>query len=197
MAENREKERANREGKKLQYLNDLSDYKVADEDPDVRGWALLDAENQTIGTVDNLLVDMENEKVRYLDVDIDESLLSPDHEPYSESDLNKPHEFKTREGNTHMIVPVGLTRIDRDHKAVICREVNKDRFEQTNRFKKGEPITPDYEHHVVSTLIGPSAIPGSSRSSAGNDMLRTDENFYNSNYFNEDSFYGRERNTAR
>lgn len=187
---------ANREEKRLQYLHDLSDYKIADNDPDVRGWALIDANNERIGTVDNLLVDMNKEKVRYLDVDLDESLLGPDHEPYSESDLNKPHEFKTRTGETHMIVPIGMASLDREHQQVVSREVNKDTFAQTRRVSKGETITPDYERDVVNTLIGPSAIPGTARNT-GKNPLRTDENFYNANYFNEDSFFGRRRDTSK
>lgn len=185
----------NREGKRLQYLHDLSDYKIADDDPDVRGWALIDANNERIGTVDDLLVDINAEKVRYLDVDLDESMLSEDHEPYSESDISKPHEFKTRTGDTHMIVPIGLASLDRENHTVVSREVNKNKYAETRRVSRGTPITPDYERDVVSSLIGPTGIPGTSRN-ADKDMLRTDENFYNSNYFNEDSFFGRKRNTS-
>lgn len=197
MADNREDlNTKNREDKRLQYLHDLSDYKVADGDPDVRGWALMDANNERIGTVENLLVDVEKEKVRYLDVDLDESLLSEDHEPLTDTDPSRPHEFITRDGATHMIVPIGMATLDKDNHTVVSREVNRDKYVQTRRYNKGTPITPDYERDVLSTLIGPTAIPRPERSTDKNP-IRRDENFYNANYFNEDSFYGRRRNTIK
>ena len=40
----------------LYYLEELSDYKVADSDKDVRGWEVKDIDGRTVGKVDNLLV---------------------------------------------------------------------------------------------------------------------------------------------
>ncbi len=57
--------------KHLFYLNELSDYKVASDDPDVRGWKVKDSDNRVIGKVDNLLVNKNTERVVYLDVVLD------------------------------------------------------------------------------------------------------------------------------
>ena len=49
-------------------LNRLGDLEVADGDPDVRGWSVVSADGTRIGEVDELLVDTDAMKVRYLDV---------------------------------------------------------------------------------------------------------------------------------
>lgn len=55
-------------------LRNLRGYKVADGDPDVRGWEVAGGDGLRIGTVNDLLVDTVAGKVRYLDIEIDPSL---------------------------------------------------------------------------------------------------------------------------
>lgn len=52
-----------------------SGYKVAEGDPDVRGWAVIGQDGRRIGEVDDLLVDTHAMKVRYLEVRLDRDLL--------------------------------------------------------------------------------------------------------------------------
>ncbi len=49
--------------KNLYYLHELSDYKVADNYADVRGWEVKDAGNRTIGQVEGLIVNKKAERV--------------------------------------------------------------------------------------------------------------------------------------
>lgn len=60
----------------LSSLSDLRDFKVADGDPDVRGWDVFTGEGRRIGEVHDLLVDTAATKVRYLDLHLDRELLS-------------------------------------------------------------------------------------------------------------------------
>jgi sporulation protein YlmC with PRC-barrel domain len=52
-------------------LSDLSDFTVASDDPDVRGWDVISADGRKIGDVKDLIVDTGAMKVRYLDVEVD------------------------------------------------------------------------------------------------------------------------------
>ena len=45
-------------------LKELKDYKVAKEDPDVRGWILIGRDGRVIGKVHDLLVDTGAMRVR-------------------------------------------------------------------------------------------------------------------------------------
>jgi hypothetical protein len=51
-------------------LRSLHNYRVAEGNPDVRGWDVLGADGKKIGEVDDLLVDTEGLRVLYLDVTV-------------------------------------------------------------------------------------------------------------------------------
>src|SRR5688572_19015698 len=48
-----------------------SDYKIVDEQPDIKGWSLYDAQHHKLGEVDDLLFDPAARKVRYIIADLD------------------------------------------------------------------------------------------------------------------------------
>lgn len=183
----------NRKGR-LQFLHNMKGYTVAEEDPDIRGWQLVDAQDTPIGKVEDLLVDTETEKVRYLDVDLDQSLLGPENEPDLEKNPTESHEFQTRDGEIHMIVPIGVARLDYEHKKVITDDINREAYQRTKGYKMGNPITPAYEHHIVGSLIGRTGV---SERPVGHDPFRTDDHFYNAKYFNASHLFGKGRHTIR
>jgi uncharacterized protein (TIGR02271 family) len=55
-------------GEQYARLSELGDYRVSDEDPDPRGWSVVGREGGAIGRVEDLIVDTEAMKVRYLDI---------------------------------------------------------------------------------------------------------------------------------
>lgn len=59
-------------------LSQLTDYQVAEGDPDVRGWEVVAADGARLGTVDDLLVDTAQMKVRYLDVELEQGVAASD-----------------------------------------------------------------------------------------------------------------------
>ena len=135
----------------LYYLEELSDYKVADSDKDVRNWKVNDVDGRTIGEVDNLLVNKNTERVIYLDVKVDESIISEDYKPYTRKVKDGVHDFINHEGENHLIIPIGMVTLDLDNKIVSTRAINYETFAQTKRLKKGSPITRDYEQNVFDS----------------------------------------------
>jgi hypothetical protein len=55
-----------------------SDYKIVDEQPDIKGWTLYDSQHRKLGEVDDLLFDAEARKVRYIIADLDGNDLDLD-----------------------------------------------------------------------------------------------------------------------
>lgn len=55
----------------LKRLNELDDFRVADDDPDPRGWQVTSTDGRDIGRVRDLVVDTAEMKARYLDVEVD------------------------------------------------------------------------------------------------------------------------------
>ena len=138
------------ENKHLYYLDELSDYKVASKDPDVRGWPVKDADNRVIGKVDNLLINKNSERVVYLDVEVDKTIIDANHDPYSSSS-SEVHEFINRDGENHLIVPIGLVSLNEDQNFVYTDRVNHQTFAETKRFEKGSNVNRDYEVVVLES----------------------------------------------
>jgi hypothetical protein len=131
----------------LYYLHELSDYKVASDYPDVRGWDIKDAVGKVIGKVDGLLVNKKAKRVVYLDVEVNASIIEEGHTaPQSVSD--GVHEFINKEGEDHLIVPIGLVEIFEDEKYVQSNDISYDMFKNTKRFSKGGMFDRDYEISV-------------------------------------------------
>lgn len=137
------------DNKNLYYLNELSDYKVASDDPDVRGWQVKDADNRVIGKVDNMLVNKRAERVVYLDVEVDKSIIEADHDPYGQPANADVHEFINKEGENHIIIPVGLVSLNDDQKYVYTDRVNYQTFAETKRMEKGSRVNREYEVVVL------------------------------------------------
>lgn len=137
--------------KNLYYLHELSDYKVESDDPDVRGWKVKDADGRTVGKVDNLLVNKEKEKVVYLDVEVDESILEANHKPYGKPARSDVHEFINEEGENHLIIPIGLAGVNTDEKYVYTDRIDHRTFAETKRMRKGATIDRDYELLVLDS----------------------------------------------
>jgi hypothetical protein len=154
--------------KDLFYLDELSDYKVADNYTDVRGWDVKDADGRVVGFVDNLLVSKTAERVVYLDVEVDVSIIEKGHDVYGKSSTGI-HEFLNKDGENHLIIPIGMATISRDRKDIVTNGITHDSFSKTKRFAKGFLIDPDYE---VATYTNYRSEPD------GNQIV-FDDNFYN------------------
>ena len=56
----------------LAPLSELDGFKVAEGDPDIRGWDVLASDGSKVGEVEDLVVDTAAMKVRYIDVELDD-----------------------------------------------------------------------------------------------------------------------------
>lgn len=135
--------------KHLYNLDELSDYKVSDGFPDVRGWDVKDIDNRVIGKVDNLLVNKEAERVVYLDVEVDKSIIEANYDPYRSSNDHDVKEFINKDGENHVIIPIGLVDVNTDSDYVYTDKINHRTFAETKRYRKGDHIDRQYENQVM------------------------------------------------
>ena len=147
--------------KNLFNLEDLSDYKIAENYSDIRGWDVKDANNRTIGKVDHLLVDKVAKRVVYLDVVVDESIIDEGFDTYQTPVSEGVHEFLNRDGENHLILPIGMSSIDESHKLVTTQEIDASTFAKAKRFKKGDVIDFGYELNSVRHFRGDNTIHSS------------------------------------
>src|SRR5690606_38223121 len=103
--------------------------------------------------VDRLLVNKQTERVVYLDIEVDKSVIEEGHEPF-ESKSDGVHEFINKEGDTHLIIPIGMVDLDEKNKIVRSTEITFATFAKTPRYDRNTQVMPDYEHRVLRSYIG-------------------------------------------
>ena len=112
----------------LHRLRDLKDYKVASDDPDVRGWNIISGDNEVIGKVDELIVDTKRMKVRYLVVDAND-------------------DFGFKRGEETLLIPIGAARLHEKNNDVIVSSLTKANIRNYPSFR-GETISRDHEQSI-------------------------------------------------
>ena len=139
---------------KLRYLNQDDDYKVHHDDPDIRDWDVYTTTGEEIGEVENLIFDPVTKKVRYAVVELEDDLFENPDRSWREKFTDEINEFFGRDDDQHILIPIGLIRVDRDNKKVYARTsqpntyyMNAPRYE----YKKGTEYigSPAYELAVA------------------------------------------------
>jgi hypothetical protein len=164
--------------KNLFNLVELSDYKVAENYNDVRGWNVKDANNRTIGKVAHLLVNKTAERVVYLDVEVDTTVIEEGHETYENRVSAGVHEFLNKEGEDHLIIPIGMAIIDEKNKLVNANQIDSSTFANTKRFKKGDVIDFEYEKNLLRHYKGDNTIHSSNTVDGFYDREEFDTTFH-------------------
>ena len=88
------------DGVRLAPLSSLKDFQVADGYRDIRGWKVLAADENEVGKVHELLIDMDSMRVRYVDVRLHSTLAAAD-------------------GDRDVLIPMGTMRVDENAEAVV------------------------------------------------------------------------------
>lgn len=118
-------------------LDKADDYKIADGNPDPRGWDVI-SNGKKVGEVDKLIADLNALKVRYLDVELDDDFAGT----------------KDR----HVLIPIGAARLDDDNDNVLLQGMTRDALIGLPAFAANTPITRDYENSLRERMTG-SPIP--------------------------------------
>lgn len=160
----------------LYRLDELSDYKIASNYSDVRGWKIVDADNRTIGTIDNLWVNKDMQRVIYLDVKADKGLIEDSHNEVRDIIANdNAKEFVYKEGDSHIIIPIGSVSINKDTKIVMANSIGYNTFRNTSRYNSQLNFDREYERRVMKSYYPEN------NSDIGYDS--DDDSFYNRREF--------------
>lgn len=142
-------------------LHDLDEYTVAEGDPDPRGWDVMSSDNQRVGEVKDLLVDVRAMKVRYLDVELDRELIG--------------------EPDRHVLFPVGTARMDDEDRVIVG--IDASRALGMPIYQKDGAVKREYEDSLFTTMgMGASMAAG-----AGIDP----DVYYQRPEFETSDFYGK------
>jgi sporulation protein YlmC with PRC-barrel domain len=101
-------------------LDELDDFQVAEGDPDVRGWEVIASDGRKIGEVDELLVDVQAMKVRYLDVDLSREIVAG-----------------ARGEDRHVLIPIGYARLEAEESRVRIENLVSDQISALPSYERG------------------------------------------------------------
>jgi uncharacterized protein (TIGR02271 family) len=163
----------------LARLDELDDYKVADGEPDVRGWDVVASDGRKIGEVKHLIADTAQMRVRYLEVELDRDLRAGG---ASGDDRNA-------------LIPIGAVRLNDDKDDVIVDSLSSVEFGSFPAYSSGGTFDRDYESSVTSrfggTAAGAGAAGAGAAGAAAGASARSDrDDFYDNERF-DDSRYQR------
>jgi photosynthetic reaction center H subunit len=96
----------------LRRLRDLPTFEMATGDPDPRGWVVRGGDGQAFGIVQELLVDLETQRVLYLSVALDQGLPGvPPPIPHTE---------------TQILLPLAAVNLDLEDSSVFITALRRD-----------------------------------------------------------------------
>lgn len=176
----------NMKRRRLQEL-DRSDFEVVKGEPDIRGWDVVNSRGQKIGEVEDLILDAQEKRVRYMIVDLDDNELKLDHRK--------------------VLLPIGLAELDKDEDDVIIPSVSPEQLRALPDYDS-DHLTPDVERRICTSL-GRQIRPGTTHAStsktehtqtvrhAEENDEETDPEFYKHEYYNLDNLYKHRLHTAK
>jgi uncharacterized protein (TIGR02271 family) len=142
-----------------------SDFEIVDNQPNIKGWTVKDAQGQTIGEVEELIFDAQARKVRYMVVDLEGNVL--DLEPRD------------------VLIPIGMAELHESDDDVMLPAVTADHLRALPLYEKGS-ITGEIESGISSVFSG----LGAAAATAGAALTgnRSDDT-YDPALFNQDNLY--------
>lgn len=144
-------------------LDKLDDFKIADGDPDVRGWEVRSSDNRKIGKIDDVLIDTTAMKVRYLDVDLDK-------------------DFRGGDKDRHVLIPIGYAQLNEDDDRIMVDSLASGDLAGLPAYTH-EPLSRDYENQVRQSYDQAYATGAAD----------TDRDYYEHEHFNDNRFFGERR----
>lgn len=116
------------DGAQIAPLSELKDFQVSEGYKDIRGWRVDSVDGKNVGTVHDLLVDLDGMRTRYLDVRL-HSAIAATH------------------GDRDVLIPIGSARIA-DEGEVIVVPLTADRI----------TLLPPYDHAGMLTRVHESEV---------------------------------------
>ena len=126
---------------KIEYVNldelSHSNYKIADGQADITAWPVVDESGSTVGKVKDLLFDAALDAIRYIIVDLDESVIGPEEKA--------------------VLIPIGYANLAEDSKEVVIPVMSVEQYASMPRYIIGE-LTRETEMEIRSAIGSPAAL---------------------------------------
>lgn len=140
-----------------------SDFEIADHQPDITGWDIVDSAGYDIGEVEDLIFDKESRKVRYI--------------------VSNVH-FEVEENSRLVLIPIGIVTLDEDDDEVIIPELSASYLPTLPEYKAGTIVSPAEELAIRYAFLGNGGLDITSE----DPYTSHPDDFYTHEHFNEENF---------
>ncbi|HYJ63005.1 MAG TPA: PRC-barrel domain-containing protein [Parafilimonas sp.] len=137
-----------------------SGYEIVPDEPDIRNWRVTNRDGKLLGVIDELLVDRQLNKVRYIVLNLQ----------------GKPLNLLSRK----VLIPIGIAQLDRIDDIVILPAITLEHLATLPTYKKGK-LSFETERKIRNIFAPSNAVEY--------DDTVTDDAFYDDDYFNDRNFY--------
>lgn len=156
----------NNRNTRLQKLSG-SDYEMQDGQPDIRGWDVKNDAGKRLGEVDELIFDVQSQKVRYLVLDLEDNELDLD--------------------DREVLVPIGIAQLHKEDDDVILPGVTAEQLSSLPEYD--EDRFDDDAERSTRNVFG--ALGAGAAGTAVTGMANTgkESDFYEHEHFNDENLY--------
>lgn len=193
------------ETRRLKYLDNLDDYELHDNEPDIRGWDVYSQSGRKIGEVENLVVDTDAETIRYAVVELDDDLYSERDKDQSffERISESVRDFFSDNDDRHILIPVGRLQLNADQDRLITTGLQGSQYANAPRYRynRNSFFQPRYEVAVVQFCTLPDDNDYDTyrdekyeeKDFTDVETIR-DRSFYNTDLFSREHYFRHSRN---
>lgn len=136
MKNDRNDDRKNNRGNRLKEL-DHSDYKIAENQPKIDNWKILDTSGKKVGKVKDLIFDEHALKVRYIVTNLKNGDLIDE--------------------DKNVLIPIGQAQLDRENERVVVPNINRELLTGLPHYKKVDDLTHEDESRIRNSFAGTTA----------------------------------------
>lgn len=145
-----------------------SDFKIADHQPDIFGWEIIDTSGKSVGTAYDFLFDENDKKIRYLIVSLKKG-----------GNLQEEKDI---------LIPIGRARLDKDEQNIIVPNVSAEKLSALPVYRSIKSFAITDEKKTRLAFSTSEVTPEEET-----EHVHDGENFYQHEDFNEEKFYGPEK----
>ncbi|WP_442587707.1 PRC-barrel domain-containing protein [Pedobacter sp. AW31-3R] len=162
------------ENNRTTYLEELggSDFKIADHQPNIIGWEIVDNHGNDLGDVEDLIFDSNARKVRYIVASIG---------------TGEFEDIEAEEESKLVLIPIGIAELSEADDEVILPDTSPEFLVTLPEFEPGKIISPAEELAVRYAFLGQDSLPNADSVAYESHP----EDFYDHGHFDERRFIKR------
>lgn len=121
---------------RINHLEELnhSDYKIADNEPNINNWKIVDSTDKRVGKVHDMLFDKDQMKVRYIITNLkDGEIMNEDRK---------------------VLIPIGQAQLNTDKERVIVPNITREHLTKLPKYDDADNLTQEDETLILNTFTG-------------------------------------------